>query len=123
MKDDKPLADVLQHLIRSSPNLTALLQHGQLITAPFNANPTAAQESTPFKGEIYPTFFKIRGVPYGEVFERAINHRMRLTFETNARDDYFLSWIEGEGSPYLIDKSGNRTQPVIGPKLRRAARR
>ena len=25
MKDDKPLADVLQHLIRSSPNLTALL--------------------------------------------------------------------------------------------------
>jgi len=49
MKDDKPLADKLKQLIRSSPNLTTLLQLGQRITAPFNTTPSAAEEK-PFHG-------------------------------------------------------------------------
>ena len=36
MKDDRPLTEVLQSLIKSSPNLIALLQLGQRIPAPFN---------------------------------------------------------------------------------------
>lgn len=125
MKDDKPLADVLKHLIKSSPNLTALLQLGQRITAPFNTNPTSAQDSIPFKGEVFPSFFKIKGVPYGEVFKRGcpINYRMRLTFETNARDDYFSRRIEG-GTFWLnwINGAGvERKISVIGPKLRRGS--
>ena len=60
MKDDKPLADVLQHLIKSSPNLTALLHLGQRISAPFNTNPAASSDEKLFKGEVYPSFFKIK---------------------------------------------------------------
>ena len=115
MKDDKPLAEVLQHLIRSSPNLRALLQLGHRITAPFNTNPAAAQEEKPFKGEVYPSFFKIKNVPYGEVHKRycPINHRMRLTFETDARDDYFSRRIEGgKFSLMWIDEAGKDAQCI-----------
>lgn len=125
MKDDKPLADVLQHLIRSSPNLTALLQLGQRITAPFNTDPTGANDETPFKGEVYPSFFKLKGVAYGETLNRdcPINHRMRLTFETDARDDYFARRIEGgKFSLIWVDEKGNeRKASTIGPKLRRGS--
>ncbi len=122
MKDDKPLAEVLQHLIRSSPNLTALLQLGQRITAPFNTNPAAAQKEEPFKGEVYPSFFKIKNVPYGEVHKRycPINYRMRLTFETDVRDDYFSRRIEGgKFSLMWIDEAGKEHNvSIVGPSLR-----
>jgi hypothetical protein len=122
MKDDKPLADVLQNLIKSSPNLTALLQLGQRITAPFNANPTGSQEEKPFKGEVYPTFFKVKGTTYGENHKREcpINYRMRLTFETDARDDYFSRRIEGgKFSMIWTDKSGVQHKvSLVGPNLR-----
>jgi len=125
MKDDRPLADVLQNIIKSSPNLTALLQLGQRITAPFNANPTGSQEEKPFKGEIYPTFFKVKGTTYGETHRREcpINYRMRLQFETDARDDYFSRRIEGGRFFILwIDKSGREQKvSVVGPNLRRGS--
>jgi hypothetical protein len=125
MKDDKPLADVLQQLIRNSPNLMTLLHLGQRITAPFNANPTGSTEEKPFKGELYPNFFKLKSVQYGEVYKRdcPINYRMRLAFETDARDDYFerkieggrflLVWVDGTGS--------ERGVSTVGPNLRRGS--
>jgi hypothetical protein len=121
MKDDKPLADVLQNLIKSSPNLTALLQLGHRITAPFNANPTGSHDEKPFKGEIYPTFFKLKGTAYGEVHKRdcPVNYRMRLQFETDARDDYFSRRIEG-GKFCLTwtDNAGKeRKVSIVGPNL------
>jgi hypothetical protein len=122
MKDDKPLADVLQNLIKSSPNLTALLRLGQRITAPFNTNPTGSQEEKPFKGEVYPTFFKLKGTTYGEIHKRdcPVNYRMRLQFETDARDDYFARRIEGgKFSMVWVDKVGNEHKiSIVGPNLR-----
>lgn len=122
LKDDKPLADKLQNLIKNSPNLTALLQLGQRITAPFNANPTGTQEEKPFKGEVYPTFFKVKGTSYGEPHKRdcPINYRMRLTFETDARDDYFSRRIEGgKFSVLWTDKTGKEHKvSIVGPNLR-----
>jgi hypothetical protein len=124
MKDDKPLADVLQHLIRISPNLTALLQLGQRITAPFNSS-TVVVDENPFKGEVYPNIFKIKNVPYGEVHKRdcPINYRMRLSFETDARDDYFARRIEGgKFSLIWIDNAGKEHKvSTVGPSLRRGA--
>ncbi|WP_119388199.1 hypothetical protein [Taklimakanibacter lacteus] len=120
VKDDKPLADVLQNLIKSSPNLTALLQLGQRITAPFNAKSTAQDEKS-FKGEVYPTFFKVKGTVYGELHRRdcPINYRMRLQFETDARDDYFSRRIEGgKFSISWTDSAGKeRKISIVGPNL------
>ena len=122
LKDEQPLADVLQSLIKSSPNLTTLLQLGQRISAPFNTQQTGSDDKSEFKGEVYPSFFKNKGVAYGSPAKlaRSINHRVRLTFETDARNDYFtraaergffdLAWIDSDG----IEKKAS----ISGPKLR-----
>jgi hypothetical protein len=121
LKDEQPLTDVLQSLIKSSPNLTTLLQLGQRISAPFNTQSTGATNQSDFKGEVYPTYFKNKGVEYGTpaMLSRPINHRVRLTFETDARNDYFtrsaergsfdLTWIAKDGSE---QKAG-----ITGPNL------
>ena len=123
MKDDKPFSDVLQQLIKNSPNLTMLLQMGQRIPAPFNTKPTGSEPEVPFKGEVYPTFFKFKGSEYGKVYRRQwpVNQRMRLIFETNARDDYFTRRIErGQLSLVWRDVKGNEYDAsYVGPTLKR----
>ena len=89
--EEKPLKHILQSLIRTSPNLVTLLELGQRIKAPFYTKHTKSDPKKPFKGESFPTYFKLKGIEYGEVLRRtcAINQRMRLSFETDAADDYF----------------------------------
>lgn len=118
LQDDQPLTDVLQSLIKSSPNLTTLLKLGQRISAPFKTVSTGSDKAEDFKGEVYPTFFKNKGAPYGQALSRTcpINNRMRLTFETDARNDYFtraaergafdLTWKGADGSEYKASPNG-----------------
>ena len=122
LKDEQPLAEVLQSLIHNSPNLTTLLQKGQRISAPFNTKVTGSDKKTEFRGEVYPTIFKYKGVEYGTItkLNRPINHRVRLAFETNARDDYFtraaerglfdLTWVDAGGTENEVS--------ITGPNLR-----
>ena len=122
LKDEQPLADVLQSLIKSSPNLVTLLQLGQRIPAPFNTQSTASDKKTEFKGVVYPSFFKTKGVEYGTPAKlaRPINHRVRLTFETDARDDYFTRFAErGSFDLTWLDARGvERKASITGPNLR-----
>jgi hypothetical protein len=98
------------------------LQLGQRISAPFNTVMVSSHPEEPFKGEIYPTFFKTKNVEYGNVFKRIapINQRMKFTFETDARDDYFRRRIErGNFSLVFVDKKGNEQDcSFIGPNLK-----
>ena len=122
LKDENPLADVLQSLIRTSPNLTTLLRLGNRISVPFRTQGAGSNQRVAFKGVVYPTFFKCKGVAYGTpaVLSRPINHRVRLTFETDARNDYFtrpaergvfdLVWESGDG------ETNNAT--MTGPRLK-----
>ena len=122
LQDDQPLTDVLQSLIKSSPNLTTLLKLGQRISAPFKTVTTGSDPKEDFKGEVYPTFFKNKGEDYGQTLARScpINNRMRLTFETDARNDYFtraaergafdLTWKGSDGAEF-------KASPV-GPNLK-----
>ena len=122
MKDDRPLTEVLQSLIKSSPNLIALLQLGQRIPAPFNTIFTGAEDDAQFKGEVYPSFFKTKGVDYGKLYERdcPINQRMRPTFETDARNDYFTRRIErGQFSlTWTNGQDAEQDASFVGPNLR-----
>ena len=122
LEDEKPLADVLQSLIKNSPNLTTLLQLGQRISAPFKSKETKSEDKAEFKGEVYPSYFKTKGVQYGTVakFARPINHRIRLTFETDARNDYFTRSAErGSFDLTRLDlNSSEKKIGVTGPNLR-----
>lgn len=122
LQDDQPLTDVLQSLIKSSPNLTTLLKLGKRISAPFKTVSTGSDTKEDFKGEVYPTFFKNKGVDYGKALSRScpINNRMRLTFETDARNDYFTRAAE-RGTFDLTWKGSDEAEfkaSPVGPNLK-----
>ena len=118
LEDDKPLSDVLESLIKNSPNLTTLLKLGQRISAPFKTQDAGSDKEVEFKGEVYPTFFKNKGEEYGKPLQKncEIDRRLRLTFETNARNDYFtrpaergeldLRWRGKDGVEYKTNSNG-----------------
>ena len=122
LKDDRPLTDVLQSLIKNSPNLKTLLQLGQSISTPFNTMPGGSEESISFKGEFYPSFFKIKGVEYGSPYNRVwpINQRMRLTFETDVQNNYFTRRIESGYFALSLMGHGENKKNIscVGPNLR-----
>ena len=122
LEEERPLTDVLKSLIQSSPNLVTLLQLGQRISAPFHTQTTNSKEDKEYKGKVYPTVFKYKGVEYGEqvILSRPINHRMRLTFETDARNDYFTRPAErGSFDLTWTDQNGDeKNTSITGPNLR-----
>lgn len=122
LKDERPLTEVLQSLIKNSPNLVTLLQLGQRISAPFNTQNAGSSKKIQFKGEVYPSFFKNKGMEYGVHAElkRPINHRVRLTFETDAKDNYFTRSVE-RGSFDLVWQNSDGVEgetSVNGPNLK-----
>src|SRR3546814_1407833 len=50
LQDDQPLTDVLQSLIKSSPNLTVLLKLGGRISVPFKLIATGSDKKEEFRG-------------------------------------------------------------------------
>ncbi|HLF44630.1 MAG TPA: hypothetical protein VJA46_14050 [Acidimicrobiia bacterium] len=93
LKDDKPLADVLQSLLKSNPLLSRLFQHGLRLSAPFPpAVGSGHGQAATFKGRKYPTFFRFKGRESAEELTRDANlgSRLRIAFETDALDDYFI---------------------------------
>jgi hypothetical protein len=95
LKDSKPLADILETIFKHSPTLSELFLIGKRVQNPFKSLKAKADEK-PFKGKRFPTYFKFRGKDYGENLERDchINMRCRITFETDAANDYFSRKVE-----------------------------
>ena len=120
LQDEKPLEDILKSLLETSPTLSALFLQGQRATNPFKTLKVRGEEQE-FHGEKHPTFFKFKGKEYGVELSREchINQRCRVTFETDAVNDYFSRNVDpGEFSLFLIS-SGQRV-PVadyVGPNL------
>jgi len=95
LQDSKPLEDILEKLLRHSPTLSELFLFGNRATNPFKSIKVQAQEKA-FEGKRFPTFFKFKGKDYGVEITRdsRINMRCRITFETDAVNDYFSRQIE-----------------------------
>lgn len=90
LDDSKPLEDILERLLKSSPTLSNLFLQGLRASSPFKTTEVQAKEEE-FKGLRFPTYFKFKGKEYGHVLNREchINMRCRLIFETDAENDYF----------------------------------
>lgn len=88
IKDSKPLADILENVIKKSVTLSQLLVKGERITDPHNYSKVGTQET--FEGNAYPTFFKLKKK---NTLKRPKhcpqNQRFRIQFETDANNDYF----------------------------------
>lgn len=112
LEDSKPLEDVLRPLLERSPVLSELFLHGRRSSTPFKTK-TVGSEDKPPEGKRYPTFFKFKGKRYGmELHQNChINRRCRITFETDAVNDYFNREID-RGRFSLFLASDNDESPV-----------
>lgn len=120
LADSKPLEEILESVLKKSPALASLFLDGTRVSNPFKSIKVRSEEK-PFEGNRYPTFFKHKGKDYGTVLirETHINMRSRITFETDAVNDYFSrSADRGEFSLFLVN--GGHPTPVasyVGPNL------
>lgn len=104
LDDSKPLEDVLRPLIEKSPSLSNLFLKGVRMSNPFKTRTVGAQDEV-FEGKTYPTYFKFKGKKFGTELRQNchINHRSRITFETDAVNDYLSRETDpGEFELYLL---------------------
>jgi hypothetical protein len=88
LQDSKPLADVLENIIKKSPSLTSLFTQGVRIKNPFKYIDSTGMGK--FRGKEFPTFFKLTKDYSNEKPKKcAINRKFRIQFETDAENDYF----------------------------------
>jgi hypothetical protein len=88
LQDSKPLADVLENIIKKSPSLSSLFMHGVRIRNPFNL--TGVKEQEEFKGKEFPTYFElVKEYPKSKPKGCSINKKFRIQYETDANNDYF----------------------------------
>ena len=97
LNDAKPLAQALSDLVKHTPGLSQLLRGGHAIPSPFpKGGSMAGASSKTFVGRRFPTYFRFRNMPDGEVLRRTANigSTTRLRFETDAQNDYFHREVE-----------------------------
>ena len=120
LADSKPLEDILESLLKKSPTLANLFLKGLRASNPFKTT-KVREEEKPFDGERFPTFFKLKGKDYGQRSRPRYSHQHapRITFETDAENDYFSRGSEtGQFSLFLMN--GEQRVPVagyVGPNL------
>lgn len=96
LRDDKPLAEVLQGWMKTNPFLSKLLLAGMQLSAPFppdgGGEGTETGGADKFAGRRFPTYFRFKGRKDGEPLTRsaALGSRARIDMETDAEDEYFL---------------------------------
>jgi hypothetical protein len=90
LDDSKPLADMLEKLIKDSPALASLFNMGARITNPFAPQGVGTTDE-PFRAKRFPTYFRFKDRKYGQRLEREafLNRRPRIVFETDAENSYF----------------------------------
>jgi hypothetical protein len=120
LADEKPLEDILKSLLEHSPTLSALFLHGQRLSNPFKTMQVTA-EPKEFHGKKHPTYFKFKGKDYGRDLRKDchINQRCRITFETDAANDYFDRTAD-KGTFALFLVAEETRVPVtdyVGPNL------
>ena len=98
LEDSKPLEDVLNSILKSSPSLASLFLKGHRLSNPFKrrGGQTAGKEGSkagekPYHGKPHPTFFKFHKKKQGESLEREaeIGRRCRVKFDTDVVNSYF----------------------------------
>jgi len=88
--EDSALESVLETLFKRNPTLSNIFLKGERLSSPFKTEP-AGEKDKEYKGQRFPTYFKFKDKEYGDKLDKEtnINYRCRVTFETNAENEYF----------------------------------
>ena len=111
---------ILESLLKQSPTLASLFLHGSRIANPFKTK-KVKPSTEEYIGKRYPTFFKFKGKESGAILDKNchINYRCRISFETDAENNYFSRKTE-KGHFTLHIKNKKNLIPVenyVGPNL------
>lgn len=88
LEDSKPLAEVIESILKKSPTLSRLFVQGLRLPNPFNVIPRNNTDT--FKGERFPTKFELtRQITEDHPKECPKNVRFRINYKTDAVNDYF----------------------------------
>lgn len=120
LEDSKPLEDILQNLLKTSPTLANFFLRGNRASNPFKTIKVKDKQKE-YQGKQFPTFFKFKGKDFGEKLEKDchINMRCRITLESDVVNDYFSRTID-PGTFNLFLVNGTTRQPAttfVGPNL------
>jgi len=121
LEENKPLAETLESILKSSPTLSAIFLQGSRLSNAFKIK-QVSEEARPFKGLKFPTYFHFKGKKPGGTFSRdcSLESKCRVQFETDAANDYFGRSMDiGTFDLFHVDGSGSRV-PVsdyVGPNL------
>lgn len=88
ISDTKPLAELLDNILKKSPSLHALFITGKDLSNPFKSV-AATIDQMVFHGEYVPTYFRLMKRYQGENERPISRQRIRVQFETDATNDYF----------------------------------
>ncbi len=89
ISDAKPLAEVIEKVIKNSPSLSKLFVAGVRIANPFGLIPSGTSDKT-FKGKQFPTYFKLKRDFHSQKPKHCpYNQKFRVQFETNTENNYF----------------------------------
>lgn len=100
LEESKPLEQILDAILKTSPTLSKLFVFGQRLSKPHRAEPNPetkggghgqGEGAGTFEGKPHPTYFRFPKMDYGErlVRKAEIGRRCRIRFETDAQNDYF----------------------------------
>lgn len=88
LKDEQPLVDVLQDVLKKSPTLSKLFLQGQKLSNPFKA--TSADKEKEYKGKDFPTLFTlVKKYPNYNPKQAHLNSKFRVEYKTDVVNDYF----------------------------------
>lgn len=113
LEGSKPLENILQLLIKQSPAIAALLTPGLRLSVPFKTVQSADTDER-YEGKRYPEYFKFKDLEYGETLKRNchINVRARITFETDAVNDYFSRSIQPGVFEICLVENGKESRVI-----------
>ena len=86
--DSKPLADMIEDILKNSPTLSKLFIEGLRIKNPFDTRGTKAKDN--YESKLFPTFFKLKKEFSNKKPKLAhVNKRFMVQYVTDAENDYF----------------------------------
>ena len=102
LSDSKPLAAVVEDILRKSPTLSRLFIDGVRLPNPFKLR--SVKKAVQFEGRRFPNYFKMnKEYTSTEPKEAAINRRFRLQYQTDAVNNYFTRDSEPGSFTLTVD--------------------
>jgi hypothetical protein len=118
LDDARPLAEILESLLKRSPTLARIFLPGLRVPSPTESVKARPSREKSFVGRQFPTFFRHKGKPYGSrpTQRCSLNARCRVAFETDALNDYFRR-DDQPGEYRLFRVIGDGRTPVEASSL------